>query len=137
MNGPSRHVSWDELACKDGTPYPLEWRRNHAIQLAEIFEIIRSSFDNKPIKILSAYRTLTHNRKIGGAVKSQHLFGRALDIRPPDGYSVKQVYDLCKEFTHSGGIRGLGLYKTFVHFDVRPKERCQFWYGVGLKDDGA
>lgn len=34
----------------------------------------------KPIKINSAYRTPEHNIAVGGAKKSRHLYGRAVDI---------------------------------------------------------
>ena len=52
INGPSKHITWEELACKDGTAYPEEFRTNDRVYiLAEIFEDIRSLCGSKPIQI--------------------------------------------------------------------------------------
>lgn len=133
-NGPSPHLSWKELACKDGTPYPFEWRDNRAIQLAEIFEMIRSSFGSRPIKILSAYRTPSHNKKVGGARNSQHLHGRALDLKPPDDVSIQDLHRFIIDKARSTMIRGIGKYKTFIHIDIRPTDNIVKWSGSGVRD---
>lgn len=132
--GPSKYLSWKELACKDGTPYPIEWRTNRAIQLAEVFEIIRAMAGDVPITVLSAYRSYLHNRKVGGARNSQHLYGRALDLKPPEGYTVNEFYDLIKTASRMTNIRGIGKYKTFIHVDIRPSNKVAFWFGTGVKD---
>jgi hypothetical protein len=120
MNGPSPHLSWPELACKDAirTPYPADWRSTRAIALAEAFEALRAVV-GLPLVILSAYRTSAHNKKVGGAKNSQHVQGRALDIRPPKGWTV---HDLAAAAQDIPGIHGVGIYPTqgFVHIDVRP-----------------
>lgn len=87
MAGPSPHLSWAELGCKDGTPYPDTWRGNRAIRLAVEFERIRTHV-GAPIVVGSAYRTPAHNAAIGGAVRSQHVEGRALDLYPPAGWTM-------------------------------------------------
>jgi len=130
-----KHLSWYELQCKDGTPYPDKWRNNRAIQLAEVFEVIRARW-NKPIKVLSAYRTPVWNKKIGGARNSQHLHGRALDLRPPRNVSVDEFYNHIKDLAmYIPAIKGIGKYKTFVHVDTRPTEKIAYWFGTGAKDD--
>ena len=134
MRGPSEHLTWNELACKDGTPYPEKWKFSRAMRLAEAFEIVRSAFGDKPITILSAYRTPSHNKKVGGARNSQHVEGRALDLKPPNGYSVAQFYKVIKAIAPDCGINGIGLYKTFVHIDIRPTEHVAYWKGSGVKD---
>lgn len=132
--GPSKNIKWAELACKDGTPYPQRFILDGRIfKLALVFEDIRQIW-NKPITILSAYRTTKHNKAIGGAVNSQHLQGRALDLRPPLGISIKQFYDTIKLNSSDFGIHGLGKYKTFVHVDIRPVDRLVTWSGTGVKD---
>ncbi len=132
---PSKHLSWNELKCKDGTEYPIKWRTSRALELAEIFELIRSECGNNPIEILSAYRSESWNRKIGGARFSQHVQGRALDLRPPTGFNVNSFYNLIKGLVNITTIRGIGKYKTFVHVDIRPSDKLVVWNGAGVKDD--
>src|SRR5215217_6892637 len=118
--GPTKNVTWKELACKDGTQYPIEWRSTRAVLLAECFEVLRHACGDQPIEILSAFRTTNHNRQIGGAKNSQHLAGRALDLRPPVGYDVEEFYITIRKLSEMIPIRGIGKYPTFVHMDVRP-----------------
>ncbi|WP_129600627.1 YcbK family protein, partial [Anaerophilus nitritogenes] len=62
----------------------------------------------------SAFRTQTYNQSVGGAKKSQHLLGRAADIKVY-GVSPEKVAKIAKEI----GFRGIGVYKNFTHVDVR------------------
>lgn len=137
MSGPTRNLTWRELACKDGSPYPYEWRDNRAIQLAEIFEMIRYACGNRPIKVVSAYRSYLHNKSIGGAPKSQHLQGRALDLVPPYSYDIEEFYNVIKTLTKNTAIKGVGKYKNFVHVDIRPTSKVAYWFGKGMKDYGV
>lgn len=129
--GPSSHLSWDELACKDGMPYPEQWRTTRAVALARAFEALREEV-GRPLVILSAYRTPSHNQRIGGARFSQHVEGRALDLRPPSTWTPKRLANLAR---HIPSIRGLGLYSTFVHIDVRPSDRLVVWNGARSQAD--
>lgn len=126
--GPSKHLSWSELACHDGTPYPAEWRHDRAVTLAREFEAIREAL-GVPLLVLSAYRTPEWNRRIGGAAKSQHLQGRALDLVPVKGTTVAQLYKAALARAQAPGskLRGLGKYRGFVHIDVRPTTRLARW----------
>lgn len=132
MNGPSPHLSWSELACRDGSPYPAEWRADRLARLAETFETIRADVGG-PLIVNSAYRTTEYNRRIGGAKLSQHVMGRALDIRslkltPEQLHArIRRLYAAGK-LPHLGG---LGAYTRFVHIDVRPKSygRLAVWSG--------
>ena len=129
MNGP--HLTWAELACHDGTAYPAEWQYTRAVRLAEAFEAVRASCGDQPIAILSAYRTAPYNRRIGGAKHSQHVQGRALDLRPPAGFTIDKFYEqvLLLARTTVPSIRGVGRYPTFVHMDVRPGPHLATWPG--------
>ncbi len=68
------------------------------------------------IHINSSWRCKEHNSDVGGAKNSQHLLGTAADISVT-GLSPKEVYNILSE-THPDCC-GIGLYDTFVHFDVR------------------
>ena len=134
---PSPHVTWDELACRDAirTPYPLDWRETRLPMLLEEFEAVRAELSatcgqDIPLTIVSAYRTPEHNAKQpGSASDSQHLHGRALDIRPPKGSDlVDALYEIVLRRAKSvGKIRGVGRYNSFVHMDIRPSARLMLW----------
>lgn len=139
MTGPSQHLSWAELACKDGTAYPAEWRATRAVELAAVFEAIRSACGHVPLTVLSAYRSPAHNRAVGGARRSQHVQGRALDLRPPAGWTVARFHARIRELLPAvPALKGIGVYRTFVHVDIRPSNRLVAWDGgAAQKDDTA
>lgn len=128
--GPSPHLSWAELACKDGTPYPLGWRSTRGVALGHVFEMIRAEMGNQPLIVLSGYRTPAHNKRIGGATASQHMEGRAIDLKPPQGITPHQFYRRVRGLVEGSDIRGLGIYPTFLHVDIRPSDRLVVWAGT-------
>ena len=129
MDGPSEHLSWSELACKDGTEYPLKWRGDRALALAGVFEAIREACGGKPITILSAYRTPEYNKKVGGAPLSQHTQGRALDLRPPKGMSIAAFGKIILALAAKEGspLKGFGWYSRWIHIDTRPSAKLAVW----------
>ena len=135
--GPSKHLLWSELACKDGTPYPHEWRATRGRELGIVFERIRSAAGNRPITVGSAYRTPSHNRAVGGGRDSQHLHGRAMDLYTPKGMSRWAFHDLVRrvadEMVDEGLdlIGGIGYYPWGCHVDTRGGigDRLIVWWG--------
>lgn len=127
MTGPTKNLSWKELACKDGTPYPYEWRKTRAIELGELFEYIRALCGGRAIKVVSAYRTVSYNKTVGGVANSQHLFGRALDLQPPEGVSMNRFYHIIADTPMSMALKGLGRYDNFIHIDTRPTSKRALW----------
>lgn len=121
MLRPSPHLAWDELACRDGTPYPPAWE-DRARALAAMFETFRTTMGGAPIVIGSAYRTRRWNRLCGGGVRSQHVEGRALDCYPPAKMFLAEFRDRARAFaTHDPRVGGFGLYHWGVHLDIRPR----------------
>lgn len=78
----SKHISWYE-ATKTSSKYdntPSEDELANMRAVAElVFEPIREHF-NVPIRVNSFYRSSKVNYSIGGASKSQHVKGQAIDI---------------------------------------------------------
>lgn len=99
-----------EFASKDGSRVVIINPK-----LAEYLQKARDHF-GKPMIITSGYRTTSHNIKVGGVSNSQHVFGNAADVYIP-GVSVKDLYNYFCEIAGNGC--GIGIYDTFVHFDVR------------------
>jgi len=129
---PCAHLSWREVNCRDGTPYPTKWHNTRLIALTEMFESFREYVGNKPLIIGSCYRTPSWNRKQGGAPQSQHVQGKAIDIHCPSGIPLNEFHSMAKSFAQSNLIEivgGLGWYEWGVHMDVRTrrKHRMAFW----------
>lgn len=99
-----------EFACTDGSdPIFID------SDLVNILQKIRSHF-GKTVTITSAYRTPSKNKACGGTIYSQHLYGRAADIKI-NGIAPKTVAAYAEKLLPKSG--GVGVYKTFTHIDVR------------------
>lgn len=113
----SPHFRVREFRCRDGSdPVFVD------IELVELLERIREHF-GKAVLITSAYRTPARNAAVGGAKFSQHLYGRAADIRV-QGTSVEQLAAYAESLLPDTG--GVGRYPVrpgraagWVHVDVR------------------
>lgn len=106
----SKNFRVREFACTDGSDPVFV-----AVELVEVLQKIRDHF-GKAVKITSAYRTPTHNKKVGGEAYSQHLYGMACDIKI-SGVSPKKVAEYAEKLLPRNG--GIGIYGTFTHIDVR------------------
>lgn len=68
-----------EFDSKDGEEMPQDVFFN-IVKLANQLQILRSKL-KRPIKINSGYRSPQHNKNVGGSPNSQHLLGKASDIK--------------------------------------------------------
>ena len=126
------NFSLSEFKCRDGSDVPEDMMDN-VILLCENLQVLRDHI-GKPIHVISGYRSPKYNRRIGGARRSQHMLAKAADIKIKgmDPSEVKEVIvQLIKEGKMKSG--GVGLYRTFTHYDVRGRNAR--WYGKGAKDD--
>tara|TARA_Y100001973_G_scaffold106772_1_gene187421 strand:- start:5179 stop:5580 length:402 start_codon:yes stop_codon:yes gene_type:complete len=121
-----------EFKCKDGTSVPSEYMDN-VQTLAQNLQVLRDEV-GKPIRVISGYRSPKYNRRIGGARKSQHMTAKAADIKI-SGMKPAEVKEIIVRLIKEGRMHpgGIGLYKTFTHYDVRGRNAR--WYGKGVKDD--
>ena len=99
-----------EFACTDGSdPIFID------SDLVDVLQKIRNYF-GKSVTITSAYRTASKNKAVGGSTYSQHLYGKAADIKV-SGVSPKRVAAYAEKLLPKKG--GIGIYSTFTHIDVR------------------
>lgn len=112
----------DEFKCKDGTAVP-EMYRNNVIELAVNLQALRD-YLGATIHITSGYRSPAHNKKIGGAKSSMHLKAGAADIKVK-GYKPTVVKEAILHLIKSGKMKdgGIGLYPSWVHYDVGTPRR--------------
>lgn len=69
----------------------------------------------KPIRLVSCYRDPDHNRRVGGASGSRHLFGEAADI----SRRLNLGLDRAKSQMLWSGLGYLSRTRRVVHVDVR------------------
>tara|TARA_R110000851_G_scaffold286342_1_gene440226 strand:- start:3020 stop:3319 length:300 start_codon:yes stop_codon:yes gene_type:complete len=90
------------------------------VKVANQLQILRN-YIGKPITINSGYRSEEYNASIkGSSKKSQHVMGRAADI-VVKGMTPVKVTEVIERLISNGDMLqgGLGLYKGFVHYDIR------------------
>ena len=141
------HLDSRELDCHgDGTPYPMLWLPDRGMPLAETFEDLRHGAGDFPMSVISAFRSLEYNRRLGGAKSrpgegwagdtSQHVLGRAMDITHAR-LTAAELHEIALRLFNEGQLPhlgGLGLYvrRNFIHIDVRdrgPSNHLARWNG--------
>lgn len=111
----SPHFKLKEFQCQDGSDI-VKIDTNLLNFLEKLI-----TYGGFTITIISGYRTVSHNRKVGGASKSKHIYGYAADInvRNEKGENVsgKLVCCLCQTLR----FKGIGyMSETSTHVDMRP-----------------
>lgn len=130
MSQLTEHFKASEFACPSYGPPTDADQLARLTHLCAQLEVLRDEL-GKPINIISGYRSPEYNKRIGGATKSQHMAATASDIKVK-GVSPKEVHRTILRLIKEGRMEegGLGLYRTFVHYDVRG-HRAR-WYGAGV-----
>ena len=114
----SKNFKLAEFACADKSDEVFV-----SEELVKILQNVRDHF-GKAVVITSAYRTLSHNKKAGGASGSRHLTGEAADFTIKGISPAKIGYYL--EGLSASGI-GVYVSRGFVHVDVRENGK---WRGL-------
>ena len=122
MGDLSEHFSAKEFACHCGCGgVRVE------LVLLQALEDIRAMV-NAPIIVVSGYRCLAHNTRVGGAKKSFHMQGIAADIKTAD---MAALYLAALKVP---AIKGIGIYLRpggWIHVDTR-RDPAR-WAQDGLK----
>jgi zinc D-Ala-D-Ala carboxypeptidase len=69
-----------------------------------------------PFKINSAFRTVAHNRAVGGSANSAHTRGHAVDIAATTGAQKFRIVQAAMQ----AGFTRIGIYRNFIHVDDDP-----------------
>ena len=85
------------------------------------------SLADTSFRITSGYRTLEHNRKVGGVDNSSHTKGHAADIACTN--SVKR-HKIITSLLKAGFTR-IGIAKTFIHVDNDPNKPANVTWVYG------
>ena len=104
----SKNFTLSEFACNDGSKeITIDY------ELIDKLQQLRDML-GKPIKVTSGYRTVAYNKKCGGIATSNHLIGKAADIKV-SGMTPLELAKVADKI----GFKGIGVYPTFTHVDTQ------------------
>jgi len=114
----TENFNLSEFQCKCGCKMPYTVEKN-IIELADNLQILRDHL-NKPINPTNGFRCDTHNKSVGGVKNSQHILGKAADIKVK-GVSTDEIADAIEHLMEIGKFKmgGVGRYNNFTHVDIR------------------
>jgi hypothetical protein len=132
----SRHFSVAELRTRTRASGPKDGTCWIHRDLLQALEALRAHV-GRPLPIISGWRDEAHNRRVGGASRSQHTYGAATELEAVRGRLVSRPFlfagravdfnsgyislDECVGLRLFGGIGHRGGQVT--HVDVRPGDR--------------
>ena len=118
----TKNFSREEFDSKDGVCMPNDVL-NNIVELVKNVQIIRD-YVGVPLTINSGYRSPAHNKSVGGVTNSYHVQGKASDLSSSK-ITPKKLYDAILKLIADGKIYngGVGVYNTFVHYDIGEKGR--------------
>lgn len=93
-------------------------------ELLAVLEAVRRAF-RAPVIITSGCRCAVHNARVGGGKSSQHLYGRAADIKVTGATPEQVVRFLAERYPDRLGV---GQYASWVHIDTRSNGPAR-WVG--------
>lgn len=113
----TKNFSIEEFQCKCGCDMP-EFVKKNVIELAENLQIIRDEVGR--LDLTNAYRCKDHNSDVGGSTSSQHLVGKAADVKSKS-IKPKEMAQIVNDLMKNEKIKtgGIGIYNTFTHIDIR------------------
>lgn len=116
MGDLSEHFSRREFACQgeDCCSHTAVVDERLVAALEDFRAIV-----GQPIAPHSAFRCLTHNRRERSEDRSQHVWGRAVDIHILAGTTVDAMAAAAEE-VDAFKAGAIGLYDWGIHVDVRP-----------------
>ncbi len=120
-----RNGSYDSSGLEQLNHFLRDWRNDQATRMdPRLFDVIwesqRGAGSSAPVIVLSAYRSPTTNamlraRSRAVAKESQHMHGKAMDMRMPDA-NMHRVREVALRLQR-GGVGWYGS-SNFVHLDV-------------------
>lgn len=106
MGDLTEHFSAEEFRCRHCGAVKT------SCVMLEALEKLRRIIGDRPIVIVSGYRCPRHNKAVGGATRSRHVYGDAVDL--PSRLATP-------EQARRAGFTGIGTRGPWaVHVDTRP-----------------
>lgn len=113
----TKNIWWDELIQnygQQGSVPTIEVLSNLWGVATQLQGVLNQNYKGHKITITSGWRSKSYNAKVGGAPKSYHIQGKAVDI-VIQGLQANQTYPLFKSAWGGWSYCGNG----FIHCDIR------------------
>lgn len=128
----TKNFTLEEMTVTD-TGLPNVPNKRHIVNMAMLATMLLQPVRDlygKPMHINSGFRSPGVNKAVGGSNTSDHMQGRAADVRVSE---PRQLFNLVR--TSGLSFDQLILYPTFVHMSFRsPSEnRKQVLYAKGVR----
>lgn len=91
----SEFFDWHEFGITDKTHFVI--KENIKALVINVMDLIRRNY-GMPIHINSGYRSPEHNKAVGGAANSQHVYGEACDFTGRDFKRLLRIIDELDEY---------------------------------------
>lgn len=88
------------------------------------------------LDIISGYRDPARNARVGGASRSQHLSGNAVDISLK-GKTPQERDSIINHFLSDPAVNGFGVYGDSIHIDTRQGPRAYWGPSYGAESFGS
>lgn len=113
----STWATWREVIQNDMRRLPTKKSEVEAIvKIAKMLQPWRDKYG--PLIVTSWLRPPVINRQVGGASRSRHIVGDAVDFYPKNGSIWKMQADMVRNWGTNGGL-GKGAKRGFIHADGR------------------
>jgi peptidoglycan hydrolase-like protein with peptidoglycan-binding domain len=131
-DGSTAHFNWSEFTDRvsgsfAGGKADAGTARENARRCMYKLEALRLKLGNTPITVTSGFRSIVHNRDVGGASDSMHLYGHAADLVVP-GVANRTIYQKAE----TCGFSGLETFTAdHQHVDSRADIGRAWWWQDG------
>ena len=118
-SGVSEPSSFSPNPSADGTP-GLNFLPHTDPRILPALTTVLTTLTNAvgyTLDITSAYRSPDYNASVGGSKKSMHMQGKAVDVIMTGKTDTERQQFI--QAAIDAGIKGIGVYNTFTHIDIR------------------
>lgn len=129
VNGYSKFFTFEELTDSEDHPELVPENRTLAMKfvnsgkrLSKLGESIRETLGGKPMKVNSGFRSPRLNVAVGSKTdKSKHKVFEAMDVKPPEGMTVREAFNILKKAKKDGllpDLRKVLEEGSWLHIEV-------------------
>lgn len=118
----TKSFKYSDFSCKCGAKHASPMSLDFVFKLQKMQDILGNKFDIAS-NISSGFRCTEHNKRVGGAKASMHLYGRAVDIEVKDS----KLRYLIVEAAQKVGMGDVSLASNFIHIDDRDTKQMRLY----------